>query len=142
MAKELKLCYIERLFKPSINKNENIFKFYFTNNETEVCGPYWNDTPCIGIVEPPYNKYINSIGIVTTTKLDLFLLTEIEYYFNYLDGADKIVSLGYDVLENSPYDRIVFQFGDTIDIVREKLDRASVSINISDNCIDEENDEF
>jgi hypothetical protein len=134
------LTYIERLsFSPN---GENVFRFYFTpiSELGDVVGLDWDVKGANNVSKPPYSKYIVSTGLLTTKKLDMKLLSENDYY-SYNDGADKIVSLGYDESETSVEERIVFHFGDTLDKCLEKLDRMKLTLVVSNFSSNSEDDE-
>lgn len=117
----LLLSYIERV-DIYTEKNENVFRFYFTNKDSidDVVGEGWS-TICSNQVVRPYKKYIESTYIIQNRRLDMELLTENDYY-TYNDGADGIIALGWEYSENeTPNKRLVFNFGDTLDEVENKL---------------------
>ncbi len=130
---KLKLCYIDRgtYFKSNlVNQDSQSFKFYFTYEIDDVVGEYWDIKPANNIAKPPYEKYVNQTGTLTTSKVDFDLLSENEY-FSYMFGADGIMALGWDNTESElPDQRVVFHFGDTIDQVQEKLDKFNISLNL------------
>jgi hypothetical protein len=117
----LLLSYIERVDVYS-DKNENVFRFYFTSEDKidDVVGEGWS-TICSNQVVRPYKKYIESTYIIENRRLDMELLTENDYY-TYNDGADGIIALAWEYSENeTPNKRLVFQFGDTLENVENKL---------------------
>lgn len=125
MAKQQKpqevLCYIERI-ESRIGKNDNQFRFYFTDTSLldRVVGEDW-DVACSNVVQPPHDDYILSSYKIKTNKFDLELLSESEFY-TYNDGADGIISLGYEILiAHTTKKRLVFSFGDTVEEVENKL---------------------
>jgi hypothetical protein len=121
------LCYIKRLYKSK--KDENVFRFYFTDQIDDVVGENWE---CIasGMVEPPYVDYVTDTFILKTRKVDLELLEDSED-FSYNDGADKVIALGYEVIEDAvPYKRLVLHFGEELSVVEDKLFERELGFEI------------
>lgn len=114
----LRLCFIKRLYKSK--KDEEVFRFYFTTNIEDCVGENW-DVIADGMVEPPYNDYIDETYIFKSKKINLELLED-SNEFTYNDGADTIIALGWEEIEDvSPFKRLVFQFSETLQEVEEKM---------------------
>lgn len=116
---ELKLCYVEKI-QPKPKVKDFSYRLYFTDNIDEVVGEDW-DLPCCNVVLPPHDAYIIETYIVNCKKIEMELLEEHDYYC-YNDGADGVIALAFEVIENEGFfKRLVFQFGETIQQIEDKL---------------------
>lgn len=115
------LCYIERI-ESRKNNGGNNFRFYFTDIKEidDVVGENWT-LPASNVSTPPYSKYITSTYTIGTYKFDLELLEDSES-FCYNDGADGVISLGWEVsIGDIMRKRLVFNFGETLESVSDKF---------------------
>jgi hypothetical protein len=124
----LKLCYIEKIQSGPKIKDFS-YRLYFTEKIDDVVGEDW-DLPCSNIVTPPHDAYINETYLINTKKLELDLLEDNDQ-FCYNDGADGIIALGYEIIENEGFHkRLVLNFGDTTQEVEDKLFSREIVMEI------------
>lgn len=106
---------------------ENIYEFIFSKTK-EVWGDYWDSTPCNGNPQPPNIDYISSVGTLKNTEIELDLIQKSDF-FSMTDSIDGIIALGWEK-EYQSKKRLVFNFGETIESVNDKLyERDIVLIN-------------
>lgn len=113
------LTYINPLNKNY--KGEVIYEFIFSNSVEINFGSDWDCNPASsGLITPPPIEDIKKVGVLNTTKIELDLAIQSEYFSMY-DCVENILALGWE--KESPLDevRLVFHFGETIDSVNNKL---------------------
>jgi hypothetical protein len=103
-------------------KKENIYEFIFSSKVDELWGDDWDSTPAHGNPGPPEIEYIKKVGVLSKSIIKLELVQNSDY-FGMEHALDKIIALGWEVTDNEEFDgeRLVFQFGDTIKSVEDKL---------------------
>ncbi len=116
-----KLIYINRM-GPNY-KGDNIYEFIFSDT-LEVWGDNWESKPANGYPTPPDVEYIKRVGILTNGIITLDLTQESDV-FSMLDSMDGVLSLGWEKESNeidfSVTKRLVFNFGESEQIVKDKL---------------------
>lgn len=100
-------------------KGDNLYEFIFSD-ETEVWGEGWENKPSNGYPAPPDLKYISKVGILRNTnhKLDLIQNSD---FFSMVDSLDDIVALAWETEEIEGTKRLVFRFGESEKLIKEKL---------------------
>ena len=104
-------------------KYENMYEFIFgENSNDELWGEDWDSIPAHGKPGPPEMNYISKVGVLEGSKIKLDLVQNSDY-FGMEHALDKIIALGWEVTDNEEFDgeKLVFQFGDTIKSVEDKL---------------------
>jgi hypothetical protein len=104
-------------------KGDNIYEFIFSDT-LEVWGDNWESKPANGYPTPPDVEYIKRVGILTNGIITLDLTQESDV-FSMLDSMDGVLSLGWEKESNeidfSVTKRLVFNFGESEQIVKDKL---------------------
>ena len=103
-------------------KKENIYEFIFSPKVDELWGDDWDSTPAHGTPGPPEIEYIKKVGVLSKSIIKLELVQNSDY-FGMEHALDKIIALGWEVIDDEEFEgeRLVFQFGDTIKNVEDKL---------------------
>ena len=117
----MKLVFINEL-GPDF-KGNHIYEFIFSRNEEELWGEDWDIIPSAGRPLPPDLKYINKVGKISNEELE-FELGKNSDYFSMEDVIDGILALGWEKIDEEKIEgtsRLVFNFGETIDSVEDKL---------------------
>lgn len=101
-------------------KGDNIYEFIFSDNLENVWGESWESKPSNGYPSPPDLEYITKVGVL---KNDTITMTTIQNsdYFSMIDAIDGIIALSWENDESDNQKRLVFRFGDTEQIVKDKL---------------------
>jgi hypothetical protein len=90
----------------------------------EVWGENWESKPANGYPSPPDIEYIKKVGTLVNEDINLELVQDSDV-FSVIDSMDGVLALGWekenDTVDFSLVKRLVFQFGDTEDIVKDKL---------------------
>lgn len=114
------LVYINRVGQNW--KGENIFEFLFSDVTENIDGDSWDSYPASGNPEPPENKFIKKVGVLTS-NLNLDLVNESDS-FSIWDAVDGVISMAWENLEGYeeyPDKRVHFSFGEEIKSVEDKL---------------------
>jgi hypothetical protein len=116
-----KLIYINGL-GPNY-KGDNIYEFIFSET-LEVFGENWESKPANGYPAPPDLEYIKKVGTLVNENIE-FDLVQNSDVFSVIDSMDGVLSLGWekvtDEIDFSLVKRLVFQFGESEESVKNKL---------------------
>ena len=108
----------------SLNKNyrgEQTYEFIFSNDRNIDYGEDWDISPASsGSPTPPPLKDINSVGVLTTTDIELELAINSDHFALY-DSVENIIALGWEKESPDTEERLVFHFGEEMESVRSKL---------------------
>lgn len=104
-------------------KGDNIYEFIFSDG-LEVFGENWESKPANGYPSPPDIEYIKKVGTLINEEI-AFDLVQNSDVFSVIDSMDGVLALGWEK-ENDEKDfslikRLVFQFGETEESVKNKL---------------------
>jgi hypothetical protein len=117
----IKLIYINGL-GPNY-KGDNIYEFIFSDT-TEVFGENWESKPANGYPSPPDMEYIRKVGNMINEEISFELIQDSDV-FSVLDSMDGVIALGWeketDAVDFSLVKRLVFNFGDTEEDIKNKL---------------------
>jgi hypothetical protein len=104
-------------------RGDNIYEFIFSDT-LEVWGENWESKPANGYPSPPDMEYIKKVGKLVNEDISLELVQDSDV-FSVIDSMDGVLALGWekenDTVDFSLVKRLVFQFGDTEDMVKDKL---------------------
>jgi hypothetical protein len=158
---ELKLIYVLKIGYNA--KGEGLYEFIFSKDpssvEAEAWG--WSVMPAKGNADPPAETHIDKVLSLTTDKIDLICLHELNDRM-YIDGYYTIHALAYQDLEDDSsngdlmYDELpilVFHYGmkmkEVKDILytrdllfKESTVEKSVAVSMSDDMEEDEEDEM
>lgn len=115
--------------------DEPVYEFIFSNDPESACGPQWENI-CEFNVEPPDSVWIQKIGTLQSSSLELTLLEELDN-FRYLDGVFGAVSLGFEYIDNyskmaNLNDSILkFMYGEPLEEVVAKLKERNLELLLS-----------
>lgn len=126
----MELIYINEL-GPDF-KGQKIYEFIFSE-EDEIDDENWFNIPAtlVSCSLLPDIKYINIIGILKNTNLDLELIQNSDY-FGMIDAVDGVVALGWEKFnEENNGNRLYFKFGDSIEDVSKKLINKNIKLEIN-----------
>jgi hypothetical protein len=116
----MELIYINEL-GPDF-KGQKQYEFIFSEDD-EIDDENWFNIPSSSIQSSlsPNINYINMIGLLKDTDIDLELVQNSDY-FGMIDAVDGIIALGWEKFnEENINNRLYFKFGDDIKNVTEKL---------------------
>ena len=118
-------------------KGDNIYEFIFSDLD-DVWGDEWDAEPASGKPSPPDINYIKRVGALKNSEIELELIQNSDYFGVY-DAIDGVISLGWEK-ENDEKDfslitRLVFQFGETEESVKNKLYERDVVLQFEKNIM-------
>ena len=104
-------------------KGDNLYEFIFSDT-LEVDGESWDSAPANGYPSPPNLEFIKKVGVLKGTDKKFELIQNSDY-FSMIDALDDVIALAW---ENETDDvnfelkkRLVFRFGDSEEVVKNKL---------------------
>jgi hypothetical protein len=105
-------------------KGDNIYEFIFSDLD-DVWGEDWDAEPAAGKPQPPEIHYIKKVGVLKNSEINLNLIQESDFFGLY-DAIDGVIALAWEKGDSpeiliSKKKRLVFQFGDSIEEVENKL---------------------
>ena len=104
-------------------KGDNIYEFIFSET-LEVFGENWESKPANGYPSPPDLEYIKKVGTLVNEDVE-FDLVQNSDVFSVIDSMDGVLALGWeketDEIDFSLVKRLVFQFGESEESVKNKL---------------------
>jgi hypothetical protein len=105
-------------------KGDNIYEFIFSDSVEDIWGEYWESKPSNGYPLPPNIEFIKKVGVLKNDKISLSVIQKSDY-FSMIDAMDDVVALSWEnesEFVNFNLDkRLVFRFGDSEEIVKNKL---------------------
>jgi hypothetical protein len=130
--KELYLIYINKI--GTNFKGEHIFEFLFSDKTNLDWDESWYESSVVTDKNDltPDPSFIKLVGSLKTSELDLELVQN-SGVFQIYNAVEGIIALGWQKLEDSdedyPEERIVFRFGETKEVVEEKLYSLDLVLN-------------
>ena len=131
----LKLIYVLKVGYNS--KNEGLYEFIFSKDETNIDADLWrwDMTPACDYAQPPETEYVDKVVSLKTKKFNLFCLHE-AVDREYMHGYHTIHALAYEKADdeqdgytsyedmyddNNDYPLLVFHYGITLKKIKEML---------------------
>lgn len=125
-------------------RGDNIYEFIFSNLD-DVWGEDWDSEPANGKPQPPNIEYIKKVGVLKNSEIELNLIQNSDFFGVY-DAIDGVISLAWERSDSdeiliSKRKRLVFQYGETVDSVENKLYERDVVLKWEKNLISNETHE-
>jgi len=130
----IKLIYINGL-GPNY-KGDNIYEFIFSDT-LEVFGENWESKPANGYPSPPDMEYIRKVGTMINEEISFELIQDSDV-FSVLDSMDGVIALGWEKPDHYEGKRLVFQYGESIEIVENKLYEKDIVLKWERNLVSDE----
>jgi hypothetical protein len=114
-------------------KGQKQYEFIFST-KTELNNENWFIIPASLITgqKSPDIEYIDSVGLLKNTDLDLELIQNSDY-FGVIDAIDGVVSLGWEKFNyDSEIERLYFKFGERFETVTKKLKSRNYKLVIEE----------
>ena len=129
--KDLYLIYINNIGKNY--KSENIYEFLFSDRTNYDWDETWYESSVVTDKNDltPDPSFIKLVGGLKTSELDLELIQN-SGVFQIYNAVEGIIALGWEKLQDDqdyPEERLVFRFGETKDLVEEKLYSLDLVLN-------------
>jgi hypothetical protein len=105
-------------------KGDNMYEFIFSDDVKNVWDDTWDAKPSNGYPKPPSLEFIKKVGVLKDTSIEFDLIQNSDF-FSFTDSMDDVIALAWEK-ENEDIDftntkRLVFRFGDSEKIVKDKL---------------------
>jgi hypothetical protein len=100
-------------------KGDIIYDFIFSD-DLDVWGDSWESKPSNGYPLPPEIKYIKKVGVLKNTDVKLELIQNSDF-FSMIDAIDDVVALAWESEEFEGRKRLVFRFGESEQVIKDKL---------------------
>jgi hypothetical protein len=121
------LLYINELGRDY--KGQRQYEFIF-GNDIEVLEDEWFIIPSSGRAVPPQIEFIDLVGLLKNSDLELELVQNSDY-FGMIDAVDGIVALGWEDFDKESEERpirVSFHFGEEYETVVEKLESKGLEL--------------
>lgn len=135
--KDLYLIYINNIGKNY--KSENIYEFLFSDRTNYDWDETWYESSVVTDKNDltPDPSFIKLVGGLKTSELDLELIQN-SGVFQIYNAVEGIIALGWEKLQDDqdyPEERLVFRFGETKELVEEKLYSLDLVLNYDESKI-------
>ena len=104
-------------------RGDNIYEFIFSDID-DVYGEDWDSETANGKPTPPHVEFIKRVGVLKNSEIELELIQNSDFFGMY-DAVDGVIALGWeketDEVDFSLVKRLVFNFGDTEEDIKNKL---------------------
>lgn len=135
----MNLVYVNEL-GPNF-RGDNIYEFIFSDVD-DVWGEDWDVEPANGRPQPPNIDYVKKVGVLKNSEIELILIQNSDFFGVY-DAVDGVIALGWergdsDEILISKKKRLVFQYGETIESVENKLYERDIVLKWEKNLVDNE----
>lgn len=128
--KPLHLIYINVIGQDYTGNYIYEFIFSDTTNPKDIDGEEWDTFPASGRPEPPYEKFITSVGrLETEMRLDVIQNSDT---FAVWDAVDDVIALAWEYVqayESYPDKRLNFKFWESKEEVEAKLYEKDLILN-------------
>jgi hypothetical protein len=126
----MNLIYINEL-GPNF-RGDNIYEFIFSDIDDSY-GEDWDLEPAAGRPQPPKIEFIKKVGILKNLEMSLDLVQNSDFFCVY-DAVDGVISLGWEKSDSDEITvykkkRLVFQYGEALESVENKLYERDIVLN-------------
>jgi hypothetical protein len=135
----MNLVYVNEL-GPNF-RGDNIYEFIFSDVD-DVWGEDWDAEPANGRPQPPNIDYVKKVGVLKNSEIELNLIQNSDFFGVY-DAVDGVIALAWekgdsDEILINKRKRLVFQYGDTIESVDDKLYERDIVLKWEKNLVSDE----
>jgi hypothetical protein len=122
-------------------KGDNLYEFIFSDVD-DVWGEDWDAEPAAGKPFPPDVNYIKRVGVLKNSEINLNLIQNSDFFGVY-DAIDGVISLAWERSDSDEIlinkrKRLVFQYGETIESIENKLYERDVVLKWEKNLVSDE----
>jgi hypothetical protein len=135
----MNLVYVNEL-GPNF-RGDNIYEFIFSDID-DVWGEDWDAEPANGRPQPPNIDYVKKVGVLKNSEIELNLIQNSDFFGVY-DAVDGVIALAWekgdsDEILISKKRRLVFQYGETVESVENKLYERDIVLKWEKNLVSDE----
>ena len=125
-------------------KGDNIYEFIFSDLD-DVWGDDWDAEPASGKPLPPDVNYIKKVGVLKNSEINLNLIQNSDFFGMY-DSIDGVISLAWESSDSDDIlihkrKRLVFQYGESVESVENKLYERDIVLKWEKNLVIDETHE-
>jgi hypothetical protein len=122
-------------------KGDNIYEFIFSDID-DVWGEDWDAEPANGKPQPPEINYIKKVGVLKNSEIELNLIQNSDFFGVY-DAIDGVISLAWEKNDSDEIlinkrKRLVFQYGETVEDIENKLYERDIVLKWEKNLVNNE----
>ena len=122
-------------------RGDNIYEFIFSDID-DVWGDEWDAEPAAGKPSPPEINYVKKVGVLRNSEIELNLIQNSDFFGVY-DAIDGVIALAWEKSDSDDIlihkrKRLVFQYGDSVEIVENKLYERDIVLKWEQNFITDE----
>ena len=122
-------------------KGDNIYEFIFSDVD-DVWGDEWDAEPAAGKPSPPDINYIKKVGSLKNSEMELNLIQNSDFFGMY-DAIDGVISLAWESSDSDDIlihkrKRLVFQYGESVESVENKLYERDIVLKWEKNLVKDE----
>ncbi len=119
-------------------KGDNLYEFIFSD-VNDVWGEDWDADPASGKPLPPDIIYIKKVGVLKNSEISLSLIQNSDFFGVY-DSIDGVISLAWEKSDSDEIlinkkKRLVFQYGETVESVENKLYERDIVLKWEKNLV-------
>ena len=135
----MNLVYVNEL-GPNF-RGDNIYEFIFSDVD-DVWGDDWDAEPASGRPQPPNIDYIKKVGVLKNSEVELVLIQNSDFFGVY-DAVDGVIALAWekgdsDEILINKRKRLVFQYGETVESIENKLYERDIVLKWEKNLVSDE----
>jgi len=135
----MNLVYVNEL-GPNF-RGDNIYEFIFSDVD-DVWGEDWDAEPANGRPLPPNIDYVKKVGVLKNSEIELNLIQNSDFFGVY-DAVDGVIALAWEKNDSDEIlinkrKRLVFQYGETIESVDDKLYERDIVLKWEKNLVSDE----
>ena len=135
----MNLVYVNEL-GPNF-RGDNIYEFIFSDVD-DVWGEDWDAEPANGRPQPPNIDYVKKVGVLKNSEIELNLIQNSDFFGVY-DAVDGVIALAWEKNDSDEIlinkrKRLVFQYGETIESVDDKLYERDIVLKWEKNLVSDE----
>jgi hypothetical protein len=117
-------------------RGDNIYEFIFSDLD-DVYGEYWDSETANGKPTPPHVEFIKKVGVLKNCEVELDLIQNSDFFGMY-DSIDGVIALGWEKPDHYEGKRLVFQYGESIEIIENKLYEKDIVLKWERNLVSDE----
>lgn len=122
-------------------RGDNIYEFIFSDID-DVWGEDWDAEPASGKPLPPNVEYIRKVGVLKNSEINLLLIQNSDFFGVY-DAVEGVIALAWEKSDSDDIlihkrKRLVFQYGESVESVENKLYERDIVLKWEKNLVSNE----
>jgi len=122
-------------------RGDNIYEFIFSDID-DVWGEDWDAEPAASKPLPPNVEYIKKVGVLKNSEINLVLIQNSDFFGVY-DAIEGVIALAWERSDSDDIlihkrKRLVFQYGESVESVENKLYERDIVLKWEKNLVSNE----